>query len=167
MVTKSREKHPKIGVPRGLLRHLSFQFLIEGPMSGSEIVDKIEEFTDWRPSPGSIYPLLSHMQEMGLIKIHEDQDPTLKRFELTEEGRRHVEEFLAHGEHMKSRNRNIRKMYWRLHIGMTGELYESLRALLDAIEDVYTRHREDEAVSGRLKAALDSAVTEIREIDSS
>ncbi len=165
MVNKSRDKHPKIGVPRGLLRHISFQFLIEGPMSGSEIVDRIEEYTDWRPSPGSIYPLLSHMQEMEFIRVHENEDPTLKRFELTEEGRSHVEEFLAHGEHMKSRNRNIRKMYWRLHMGMTEELYESLGSLLDAIEEVYTGHREDEAVSERLKAALDSAVTEIREIE--
>lgn len=165
MVNKTRNKHPKIGVPRGLLRHLSFQFLIEGPMSGSEIVDKIEEFTDWRPSPGSIYPLLSHMQERGFIRVHENEDTTLKRFELTEEGRSHVEEFLAHGEHMRSRNRNIRKMYWRLHMGMTEELYESLGALLDAIEEVYTRHREDDAVSERLKAALGSAVTEIKEID--
>ena len=166
MVNKPRSRHPRIGVPRGLLRHLSFQFLSEGPVSGSEIVDRIEAFTDWRPSPGSIYPLLSHMQEVGLIRVHEDQDPTLKRFELTEEGRSHVEEFLAHGEPMRSCNRNIRKMYWRLHTGIPGALYESLGALLDALEGVYTRHREDEAVSGRLKAALDSAVTEIREIES-
>jgi DNA-binding PadR family transcriptional regulator len=165
MDNKTRNKHPKIGFPRGLLRHISFQFLIEGPMSGSEIVDRIEECTDWRPSPGSIYPLLAHMQEMGFIRVHENEDPTLKRFELTEEGRSHVEEFLAHGEHMKSRNRNIRKMYWRLHMGMTEELYESLGALLDAIENAYTGHRDDEAVSERLKAALDSAVTEIREIE--
>jgi len=162
---KTRNKHPKIGVPRGLLRHISFQFLIEGPMSGSEIVDRIEECTDWRPSPGSIYPLLSHMQEMEFIRVHENEDPTLKRFELTEQGRSHVEEFLAHGEHMKSRNRNIRKMYWRLHMGMTEELYASLGALLDAIENAYTGHREDEAVSDRLKAALDSAVNKIKEIE--
>ncbi len=165
MANKIRDKHPKIGVPRGLLRHISFQFLIEGPMSGSEIVDRIEECTDWRPSPGSIYPLLSHMQEMGFIRVHENEDLTLKRFELTEEGRSHVEEFLAHGEHMRSRNRNIRKMYWRLHMGMTEELYASLGALLDTIEEAYTGHREDETVSKRLKTALDSAVTEIREIE--
>jgi DNA-binding PadR family transcriptional regulator len=135
-------------------------------MSGSEIVDRIEEFTDWRPSPGSIYPLLSHLQEMGIIRVHEDEDSTLKRFEITEEGRRHAEEFLAHGEHMRSRNLNIRKMYWRLHMGMPGELYESLGDLLNAIEDIYARRKEDPAVSEKLKAALDSAVNEIREIDS-
>jgi DNA-binding PadR family transcriptional regulator len=50
---------------------------MEKPVSGSEIVDKIEEYTDWRPSPGSIYPLLSHMQEVGFIRLHEDQDTTI------------------------------------------------------------------------------------------
>jgi hypothetical protein len=50
-------------------------------------------------------------------------------------------------------------------MGMTGELYESLRALLDAIEDTYTKHKEDPGIAERLKAAIDSAVTEIREIE--
>ena len=135
-------------------------------MSGSEIVDKIEEYTDWRPSPGSIYPLLSHMQEVGLIKVHEDEDHTLKRFELTEMGRKHVDEFLSHGEHMRSRNRNIRKMYWKLHTGMTEELYESLGALLDAIEDIYTRHREEPDTVEAMKAALNAAALKIKEIES-
>ena len=152
-------------MPRGILRHLSFQFLKEGPMSGSEIVDKIEEYTDWRPSPGSIYPLLSHMQEVGLIKAHEDQDPTLKRFELTEVGREHADEFLAHDEHMRSRNRNIRKMYWKLHTGMTEDLYESLGQLLDSLEDAYTRHREEPDTVETMKAALDAATLVIKEIE--
>jgi len=155
----------RIGVPRGLLRYLSVQFLREKPMSGSEIVDRIEEITDWRPSPGSIYPLLSHMQEIGLIKPHEDEDPTLKRFELTEKGMKTAKELLENDTQMRNRNKTIRKMYWRLHTGMTEELYSSLRDLLDTLEDVYTRHREDAGVSKRLKTALDSAVLKIREID--
>ncbi len=159
------KRRKRIGVPRGLLRHLSLQFLLEKPVSGSEIVDKIEEYTDWRPSPGSIYPLLSHMQEVGFIRLHEDQDPTLKRFELTEKGRLHAEEMLAHTSQMRERNRNIRKMYWKLHTGMTEELYGSLRDLLDILEDVYSRHKEDASVSERLKTALDSAVLKIKEID--
>ena len=133
-------------------------------MSGSEIVDKIEEYTDWRPSPGSIYPLLSHMQEVGLIRPHEDQDHTLKRFELTEMGRERADELMIHNEQMKARNRNIRKMYWKLHAGMSEELYSSLRDLLDTLEDVYLEKRGDPEVPPRLKAALDSAVTNIREI---
>ncbi len=165
MDERRRDRHRRIGVPRGLLRHLSFQFLKEEPMSGSEIVDKIDEYTDWRPSPGSIYPLLSHMQERGLIRPHEDQDSTLKRFELTEVGRERADELMIQHGQMRARNRNIRKMYWKLHAGMTEDLYTSLRDLLDALEDVYTENTGDTEVSGKLKAALDSAVTEIREIE--
>ncbi|TRO47513.1 PadR family transcriptional regulator [Candidatus Bathyarchaeota archaeon] len=164
MIERQRIRRRRIGVPRGLLRHLSFQFLKEGPMSGSEIVDKIEEYTDWRPSPGSIYPLLSQMQELGLIRPHGDDDPTLKRFELTEKGRANMEEMLAHGDQMRERNRNIRKLYWKLHTGMTNELYESLREMLDALEDVYTGHKEDLKVSMQLKDALDAATSKIKEI---
>ncbi|UCD45876.1 MAG: PadR family transcriptional regulator [Candidatus Bathyarchaeota archaeon] len=135
-------------------------------MSGSEIADRIEEYTDWRPSPGSIYPLLSHMEEVGLIKVHEDRDTTLKRFELTEVGRKHVDEFLAHDDHIRSRNRNIRKMYWKLHTGMTEELYNSLRNLLDVLEEIYTRHREEPDTVVTMKAALDAATLKIKEIES-
>ena len=166
MDERRRDRRRRIGVPRGLLRHLSFQFLKEESMSGSEIVDKIEEYTDWRPSPGSIYPLLSHMQEVGLIRPHEDQDSTLKRFELTEMGRERADELMIHDGQMKARNRNIRKMYWKLNAGMTEELYTSLRDLLDALEDVYSENKGDPEVSGNLKAALDSAATTIREIGS-
>jgi len=166
MDERRRDRRRRIGVPRGLLRHLSFQFLKEEPMSGSEIVDKIEEYTDWRPSPGSIYPLLAHMQDRGLIRPHEDQDSTLKRFELTEMGRERADELMIHDAQMKARNRNIRKMYWKLHAGMTEELYTSLRDLLDALEDTHMKHKGDSDFSLKLKAALDSAATTIKEIGS-
>ena len=39
-------------------------------MSGSEIVGKIERETGgkWKPSPGSIYPLLGGLQEKGFTQ---------------------------------------------------------------------------------------------------
>ena len=58
------------GVPRGLLRFLVLKFLSEKPMSGAEIVNKIEHETGgkWKPSPGSIYPLLAGLQERGFTQ---------------------------------------------------------------------------------------------------
>jgi DNA-binding PadR family transcriptional regulator len=165
MDLRMHNRRRRIGVPRGMLRYLSFQFLREKPMSGSEIVDRIEEYTDWRPSPGSIYPLLSHMQEAGLIRPHDHEDPTLKRFELTEKGLKNAEELMERDGQMRSRNRTLRKMYWRLHTGMTESLYMSLRDLLEALEDVYRKNRGDAEVAGKLKVALDSAVQSIKEID--
>ncbi|MBS7627233.1 PadR family transcriptional regulator, partial [Candidatus Bathyarchaeota archaeon] len=47
-------------VPKGFLRYKVLKLLKEKPMAGSEIMGVIEEQTGgyWRPSPGSIYPLL-------------------------------------------------------------------------------------------------------------
>lgn len=50
------------------------------PKNGVEIMDGIESMTRgwWRPSPGSVYPLLKALEEDGLLKAREDG-----RYELT------------------------------------------------------------------------------------
>ena len=52
-------------------------------MRGSEIMSEIQRqtFGWWKPSPGTIYPLLSSLQSEGLISKRDDM-----RFEMTEEG---------------------------------------------------------------------------------
>ena len=125
-------------MPRGFLRHLAIQLLKHGPMSGSEIMDQIFEYTDYRPSPGSVYPLLAQLQEEGLVEQSPDEDPSLKRYRLTEAGRAELSDMVTHDEQMKRRQRTIRKMYWRLHRDLPEDLYGSFSALLDAFEEMYT-----------------------------
>ena len=57
-------------VPKGFIRFHVLRALNEKPMSGSELMEKIEKHAGgfWKPSPGSIYPLLSSLQEHGYIK---------------------------------------------------------------------------------------------------
>lgn len=57
--------------------------LNERPKNGAEIMDAIEamSYGSWRPSPGSIYPMLNKMVEEGLIKKREDG-----RYEAVNEG---------------------------------------------------------------------------------
>ena len=58
-----------LGVPRGLLRFLVLKMLSEKPMSGTEIIEEIQTQTgSWKPSPGSIYPLLSWMLKKATPK---------------------------------------------------------------------------------------------------
>ncbi|MEM2051292.1 MAG: PadR family transcriptional regulator [Thermoproteota archaeon] len=80
--------------PKGLLRYLILEKLSEKPMSGSEIMDRIEEESHgaWRPSPGSIYPLLTWLQEKGFIKALPRDETGVKRYELTDKGRKLLEE---------------------------------------------------------------------------
>ncbi len=151
------------GVPKGFLHHLTLQLLKQRPMSGSEIMDQLQEYTDWRPSPGSVYPLLSLLQDEGLIRPHEDGDPSLKRFDLTEAGLQEINELTEHSQHMRNRNKSIRKIYWRLHMEMPEGLYESLSGFMDAFEAAYTMYKGDPEKTVKLKGILDRATGELKE----
>jgi hypothetical protein len=63
-------------------------------MSGSEIINEIESRTNgrWKPSPGSIYPLLAWLQDNGHIKELPVEQSGMKRYELTESGRALLDE---------------------------------------------------------------------------
>jgi DNA-binding PadR family transcriptional regulator len=75
-------------VPKGFIRYHVLEALNQKPMSGSELMESIEKHTGgfWKPSPGSIYPLLSWLQDNGHIK-EQPLENGLKRYELTESGK--------------------------------------------------------------------------------
>jgi DNA-binding PadR family transcriptional regulator len=75
-------------VPKGFIRQRVLEVLNEKPMSGSEIMSDIEKQTGgfWKPSPGSIYPLLAWLQDNNYIQDLPTESG-LKRYELTESGR--------------------------------------------------------------------------------
>lgn len=142
-----------------MLHHLALILLKSGPMSGSELAEKLEEFTDWRPSPGSIYPLLSNLQERGLIEPHEDGEAGLKRFALTKKGAEEMGAHSNHEEEFRKRNRNIRKMYWRLLKGMPVDVYESFGGLIDSLDATWNSIDDDEVT--RFKKLLDNTRAEL------
>ena len=75
-------------VPKGFIRYHVLQALAEKPMSGSELMLQIEKHTggNWKPSPGSIYPLLSWLTDNSYIKELPIENG-LKRYEITQAGR--------------------------------------------------------------------------------
>ena len=80
-------------VPKGFIRYHVLEALNEKPMSGSELMEQIEKQTEgaWKPSPGSIYPLLSRLQDNGYINELPIENG-LKRYELTLTGRKLLQE---------------------------------------------------------------------------
>ena len=80
-------------VPKGFIRYHVLQALSEQPMSGSELMLQIEKHTggNWKPSPGSIYPLLSWLQDNAFIKELPTENG-LKRYEITPSGKELLEE---------------------------------------------------------------------------
>ncbi|MFX0161957.1 MAG: PadR family transcriptional regulator [Candidatus Hodarchaeota archaeon] len=62
-------------VPRGFLKYLVLKLMSNGVTHGYEIMNEIERITGgfWRPSPGSIYPLLSSLEEDKCIEKKEEE----------------------------------------------------------------------------------------------
>ncbi len=71
------------------LRTWILMILQNEPKNGAEIMDAMESTSRgwWRPSPGSVYPMLQQMTEEGLIK----KRATDGKYEIAPQGREEVE----------------------------------------------------------------------------
>jgi DNA-binding PadR family transcriptional regulator len=69
------------------LRTWVLYILEKGPKNGAEIMDSMEAMSQgwWRPSPGSVYPMLESMAEENLIKKLEDG-----KYEITAQGKEEI-----------------------------------------------------------------------------
>jgi DNA-binding PadR family transcriptional regulator len=74
------------GVGRGDVRIAVLALLAEEPMHGYQIMTELTERSGgiWRPSPGSIYPLLQQLADEGLVTG--DHEGDRKVFRLTPAG---------------------------------------------------------------------------------
>lgn len=72
---------------RGAIVDAVLQLVAERPMHGYELITELEARSDgrWRPSPGTMYPALTRMEEKGLL-VAEEVDGK-KLFSLSDEGR--------------------------------------------------------------------------------
>jgi DNA-binding PadR family transcriptional regulator len=77
---------------RGDIRAAVLALVAEQPRHGYEIIQEIAERTGgaWRPSPGSVYPTLSQLEDEGLVRV--EQADGRRIVHLTEDGTRYVEE---------------------------------------------------------------------------
>lgn len=102
---------------RGAVRDALLVVLAERPMHGYELITELEARSSgrWRPSPGSIYPALTRLEEQGLLTAEELNEK--KVFSLTARGREAREALDVDGDPTPDR--------WR----ETGDGHGALRAL--------------------------------------
>jgi len=91
-------------VPRGYLRYQVLTMLREGPMSGSEIADRIERDTEgeYRPGSGSLYPVLKKLYASGFTEKLPVEDGVY-RYRLTDRGNSFFEEHFDIMEEVRKR----------------------------------------------------------------
>jgi len=74
---------------KGFLSFLILWLVHKRNMTGAEIALELEKRKGRRPSPGTIYPVLKHLKDAGLLSIDES-----KCYSLTKRGRKELEAHL-------------------------------------------------------------------------
>ncbi|MGI9053514.1 MAG: PadR family transcriptional regulator [Ilumatobacteraceae bacterium] len=134
---------------RGAIRASILQLLAERPMHGYELIQELDQRTGgrWRPSPGSVYPTLAHLDDEGLVTSTDDDGR--KRFELTEAGKTWLDEHQGDATEMpwEHDGRGGRGDLRRLAAEIFGQLRHLGRfgstAQLDQAREILTRTRTD------------------------
>ena len=146
-------------VPKGFIRYHVLEGLSQKPMSGSELMEDIEKHTGgfWKPSPGSIYPLLSWLQDNGHIKELPVENG-LKRYELAESGKALLEEQKKIRKHVREEVGFLPAPFFdsflmKIPPEKTDEIRESIRHLAitffklgSALQEEFSKEALDEAL---------------------
>ncbi len=71
----------------GMLRFWILKIVDKNPMRGADIISEMEKRSHghWRPSPGSVYPSLSGMEDNNLVVRMNDG-----KYEITEKGKEEI-----------------------------------------------------------------------------
>ena len=125
-------------VPKGLLRVYVFKLLKEKPMSGSEITEEVEKQTggQWKPSPGSVYPLLTWLRKNGYAQELPREASGIKRYMLTEKGSKFVEENSKFKDKLQQKMAPMGPLFFLrmgLHADGMQNLQEPIRRFFDAL----------------------------------
>ena len=133
---------------RGDIRLAVLALLAEQPRHGYEIIQEIAERSGgrWRPSPGSVYPTISQLEDEGLVLVEKAEGRRVCR--LTEAGAAHVEERRAEVDAV-----------WASVEGEPEDdvtLWDELGALHAAAQQVFTAGTPDQV------QAATTAITEAR-----
>lgn len=132
-------------VPRGLLRHIIPRLLRSQEMTGTEIMQRLGELSEgeWNPSPGTIYPLLSSLEEEGIIEAASAEGRS-KTYRLTEEGMKQMVLLVKHRKGAVGEKTRLGPRLWeklldpeeRVRFHMHGMIHslESFDSMLDSLD---------------------------------
>lgn len=127
-------------VPKGFLRYQVLELLNEKPLSGSQIMNEIERRTSgcWKPSPGSVYPLLAWLQDNGYIHEVPSEESGVKCYALTDKGKQLLEEQRKIRSHFRMGRKFfvpplMGTLWLRIPLEEAEEIREAFRRLFKAL----------------------------------
>ena len=144
---------------QGDLKLVILRLLEEKPRHGYEIIKEIEERAGggYSPSPGTIYPTLSLLEDLGYARSA-TEDGNRKVFEITDEGRKHLEENRQTVDDIFGRVDEMGSFFFGPAMATVGRAFGGLgRATFRAA----MRHQGDEQWVRRVHEILERAARDI------
>lgn len=141
---------------RGDFKYIVLQCIKDKPSYGYEIIRVLQErfYNFYIPSPGSVYPTLQMLEEMGYAKATEQDGK--KVYAITKEGRK----FLDAQKEFEARMRGPMRRWWKPeNIDDIIEMRHQFEKLTQLLRDK-ARTADTEKLS-RIRKALSTAYDEI------
>lgn len=146
----------------GDLKFVALHLLAQKPGHGYDLIKSLSELVggDYSPSPGTIYPTLTMLEDLGWLSSAQDSSGR-KTYEISAEGKmrleaekENVDRILAHLHHCRARA-NARRV---------PEIVRAMENLKLALRLRFGDSSPDPAVTRRVAEIIDRAASEIERI---
>ena len=146
----------------GELRLVLLKLIADEPRHGYDLIRAIEELTggEYAPSPGVVYPTLTLLQDMGLIEEAPGEGPR-KAFQVTEDGRKHLEERADEVEALFDRLEDLKPDAPRSAGPVLGR---AVKNVMTALSHRIGREGFDDELLHEVAAILDEAAQRIERV---
>lgn len=143
----------------GELRLVLLKLIADEPRHGYDCIRAIEDLTggEYAPSPGVIYPTLTLLEDMGLIE-EAPSKVSRKPYQVTKEGRAHLEERSAEVEALLERLQDLKPREPRSAGPAIGR---AVKNLMTALSHRVGRDGLDDELLHEIAAILDEAAQKI------
>ena len=143
----------------GELRLVLLKLIADEPRHGYDLIRAIEDLTggEYAPSPGVIYPTLTLLQDMGLIEEAAGEGPR-KPFQVTDEGRKHLEE---REEEIEALFERLRDLAPREGTSAGPAIGRAVKNLMTALRHRIGRDGLDDELLHEIAGILDEAAQKI------
>ena len=147
---------------QGDLKYVILRLLAEKPRHGYEIIKELEDRLGgaYAPSPGTVYPTLTMLEDLGYARAMPEEGRR-KIYEITDEGRKHLEEHSATVDDIFER---IARFVEGFFDAPMAELKRSMASLGRATFFVASRASNDRERLNKISEILKRAADEIESL---
>lgn len=148
----------------GDLRLVILHLIAEKPRYGYEIIKSIEEHAGgtYSPSPGVVYPTLTHLEELGYVSVSGAGEGGRKQHEITQQGQAFLEANRPALEALLARMAEVS----RVHAGgPPSQIVRAMENLKLALRLRLSRGPLTDEQAHAMAEALDQAATKVERVE--